>query len=132
MQGLPPDSDYRFKHALVQDAAYENLLKSRRQVLHRRVGEALRDKLTATASVEPEVLAHHLTQAGLTEAAIEWWDKAGQLAAGRSAMAEAAVHFGNALQLVASSPKSRQLRSRELALQLGLAGIGSAIPRSPL
>jgi predicted ATPase len=67
VQGLPPDADYRFKHALIQDAAYENLLKTRRQVLHRRPGEALRDKFAGTAAAEPELLAHHFTQAGLTE-----------------------------------------------------------------
>jgi predicted ATPase len=72
VQGLPPDADYRFKHALIQDAAYENLLKSRRLILHRRVGETLRDKFAGTAAAEPELLAHHFTQAGMTEAAIEW------------------------------------------------------------
>ena len=69
------ETEYRFKHALTQDAAYENLLKSRRQILHRRAAEALRD--LAAATTEPELLAHHFSQAGLTEAAIEWWDKAG-------------------------------------------------------
>jgi predicted ATPase len=58
VQGFPPDSDYRFKHALIQDVAYENLLKSRRQVLHRRVGEILRDRFPETVAAEPEVLAH--------------------------------------------------------------------------
>jgi predicted ATPase len=71
VQGLPPDSDYRFKHALIQDAAYENLLKSRRQVLHRRVAEILRDRFSDTAAAEPEALAYHFTQAGMTDAAIE-------------------------------------------------------------
>ena len=66
VQGLPPESDYRFKHALIQDAAYENLLKSRRQVLHRRVAEILRDRRSPRAAAEPELLAHHFTQAGLT------------------------------------------------------------------
>ena len=78
VQGLPPASDYRFKHALIQDAAYENLLKSRRQALHRRAAEVLRDQFADTAAAEPEMLAHHFTQAGLTEAAIQWWGKAGQ------------------------------------------------------
>ncbi len=78
VQGLPPDSDYRFKHVLIQDAAYENLLKSRRQALHRSVAEILRDRFPDTAAAEPEVLAHHFTQAGLTDAAIEWWGKAGE------------------------------------------------------
>jgi class 3 adenylate cyclase/predicted ATPase len=122
LQGLPPDSEYRFKHALIQDAAYENLLISRRQVLHRRVGEALRDNFAATAAAAPELVAHHFTQARLTEAAIEWWGKAGHLAAGRSTMAEAAVHFIKALQLIASLPKDKQRQTQELALQLGLAG----------
>jgi predicted ATPase len=80
VQGFPPDCDYRFKHALIQDAAYENLLKSRRQVLHRRVAEILRDRFPDTAAAEPEVLAHHFTQAGLTDAAIEWWGNAGDQA----------------------------------------------------
>jgi predicted ATPase len=65
VQGLPPEADYRFKYALIQDAAYENLLKSRRQVLHRRVAEMLR--VAAGAAAEPELLAHHFAQAGLTE-----------------------------------------------------------------
>src|SRR6516164_3082383 len=78
VQGLPPESEYRFKHARIQDAAYENLLKSRRQALHRRTGEVLRDQFAATAAAEPELLAHHFTQAGMTEAAIEWWRTAGQ------------------------------------------------------
>jgi predicted ATPase len=71
VQGLPPSSDYRFKHTLIQDAAYENLLKVRRQTLHRRVGEALCDTLAAAS--EPEMIAHHFTKAGLDEPAIEWW-----------------------------------------------------------
>jgi predicted ATPase len=70
VQGVPPLSEYRFKHALIQDAAYENLLKSRRQVLHRRVAEALREEFAKSGRVEPELLAHHFTQAGLTEAAV--------------------------------------------------------------
>jgi predicted ATPase len=75
VQGLPPESEYRFKHALIQDTAYENLLKSRRQLLHRRVGETLRDQFANGDVAEPELLAHHFTQAGMTEAAIEWWAK---------------------------------------------------------
>ena len=75
VQGVPPESDYRFKHALIQDAAYENLLKSRRQVLHRRVAEILRDRFAASAAALPEALAHHFDQAGLAETAIEWWAK---------------------------------------------------------
>ena len=99
VEGLPPSSDYRFKHALIQDAAYENLLKSRRQVLHRRVAEILRDRFADAAETEPEVLAHHFTQAGLTDAAIEWWGKAGDQALRRSAFQEAIAHLGKAIEM---------------------------------
>ena len=99
VQGVPPESEYRFKHALVQDAAYENLLKSRRQALHRVVAEILRDKFPAMAAAEPEVLAHHFTQAGLDDAAIEWWGKAGDQALRRSAFKEATAHLGKAIEM---------------------------------
>jgi tetratricopeptide (TPR) repeat protein len=99
VQGFPPDCDYRFKHALIQDAAYENLLKSRRQVLHQRVAEILCDRFPDTAAAEPEVLAHHFTQAGLTDAAIEWWGRAGEQALRRSAFQEAISHLGKAIEM---------------------------------
>ena len=99
VQRLPPASDYRFKHALIQDAAYENLLKSRRQVLHRGIAEALRDRFAETAEAEPEVLAYHFTQAGLTDEAIEWWGKAGDHALRRSAFQEAISHLGKAIEM---------------------------------
>src|ERR1700720_2291088 len=99
VQGLPPDSDYRFKHALIQDAAYENLLKSRRQILHRRAAEILRDRFADTAAAEPEALAYHFTQAGMTDAAIEWWGKAGDQALRRSAFQEAIAHLGKAIEM---------------------------------
>jgi predicted ATPase len=106
VQGLPPDSDYRFKHALIQDAAYENLLKSRRQSLHCRIAETLRDQVVGPAApVEPELLAHHFTEAGLTEAAIEWSGKAGQQSLERSALIEAAVQFTRALDQIATQIK---------------------------
>ena len=106
VQGLPPESDYRFKHALIQDAAYENLLKSRRQVLHRRVAEILRDRFAATAAAEPEALAHHFTQAGLTDEAIEWWGKAGDQALRRSAFQEAIAHLGKAIEMADKADNS--------------------------
>jgi class 3 adenylate cyclase/predicted ATPase len=99
VQGFPPDSNYHFKHALIQDAAYENLLKSRRQGLHRRVAEVLRDRFPDTATSEPEVLAHHFTQAALVDAAIEWWGKAGEQALRRSAFQEAISHLGKAIEM---------------------------------
>ena len=120
VQGLPPEADYRFKHSLIQDAAYENLLKSRRQALHRRVGEALRDYVAAGAAVEPELLAHHFTQAGLTEAAIEWWGKAGQRSLERSALVEAVAQLTRALDQIAALPTTPTLRREEIRLQAAL------------
>src|SRR5271157_4768594 len=81
VEGHAPEAAYRFKHALIQDAAYESLLKSRRQALHRRAAEAL----VAAPDPQPELVAHHYTQAGETEPAIEWWGKAGDQALRRSA-----------------------------------------------
>ena len=120
VQGLPPNADYRFKHALIQDAAYENLLKSRRQVLHGRVGETLRDKFAGTAAAEPELLAHHFTRAGFTEAAIEWWGKAGQSSLARSAMVEAAQQFMRALDQIGALPSTPALRHQRITLQVAL------------
>src|SRR4029077_13408529 len=119
--GVPPDSNYRFKHALIQDAAYENLLKSRRQTLHHSVAEALLDQSPTTAAAEPELLAHHFTQAGLTEAAIEWWGKAGQRSLERSALVEAAVQFNRALDQIAELPATPALRRERIKFQVGLA-----------
>ena len=99
VEGLPPQANYRFKHALIQDAAYENLLKSRRQALHRRVAETLRDRFPDRADAEPEVLAHHFTQAGRDESAIEYWGKAGDQALLRSAFQEAIAHLGKAIDI---------------------------------
>jgi class 3 adenylate cyclase len=96
--GGPPQATYRFKHALIQDAAYDSLLKSRRQALHQRAGEILRNQPERAAS-EPEVIAHHFTQAGLDDLAIEWWGKAGDAALHRSAFQEAIAHLGKAIAM---------------------------------
>ena len=114
-RGDPPEAIYSFKHALVQEAAYENLLKSRRQVLHRRIAETLRDRFQTIAEVQPEVVAHHFTQAGLSEAAIEWWIKAGDRALDKSANNEAIAHLEKAISLaegLADGPAQRLLRLR--------------------
>jgi class 3 adenylate cyclase/predicted ATPase len=98
IEGDGPQANYRFKHALIQDAAYDSLLKSRRQALHRRAAELLRDNLER-ASVEPEIIAHHFTEAGLDGLAIEWWGKAGDRALRRSAFNEAIAHLGKAIAM---------------------------------
>jgi predicted ATPase len=114
-RGGPPEAVYKFKHALVQDAAYESLLKSRRQVLHRHIAEALRDHFPTIAETEPEVVAHHFTEAGLLEAAIEWWGKAAEQALRRSAYIETVAHCAKAVSLakrLADGPAQRLLRVR--------------------
>ena len=92
---MAAQATYRFKHALIQDAAYDSLLKSRRQALHAQAAEILRD----SASPEPEAIAHHFTQAGLDDLAIEWWGKAGDQALRRSAFQEAIAHLGKAIAM---------------------------------
>jgi class 3 adenylate cyclase/predicted ATPase len=97
-EGAGHEANYRFKHALIQDAAYDSLLKSRRQTLHRHAAELLRDQ-PERAAAEPEVIAHHFTQAGLDDLAIEWWGKAGDQALRRSAFQEAIAHLGKAIAM---------------------------------
>jgi predicted ATPase len=97
-EGAGHEANYRFKHALIQDAAYDSLLKSRRQALHRRAAEVLRDQ-PERAAAEPEVIAHHFTEAGLDDFAIEWWGKAGDQALRRSAFQEAIAHLGKAIEM---------------------------------
>jgi class 3 adenylate cyclase/tetratricopeptide (TPR) repeat protein len=108
--GTAPDASYSFKHALVQDTAYESLLKSSRQIIHQHIAEILRDKFPALAAAEPELVAHHLTHAGLNEPAIEWWGKAGDLALRRSAFKEAIAHFAKAVEM-ADEADTRQASS---------------------
>jgi class 3 adenylate cyclase/predicted ATPase len=95
VEGDGAQATYRFKHALIQDAAYDSLLKSRRQALHRRAAEIM----CQSASPEPEAVAHHFTQAGLDDLAIEWWGKAGDQALRRSAFQEAISHLGKAIAM---------------------------------
>jgi class 3 adenylate cyclase/predicted ATPase len=121
-RGTPPDATYTFKHALVQDTAYSTLLRPRRQQLHGRIATTLERQFPEIAAVQPELIAQHCDKAGLVEQAIEYWDKAGRLAVQRSTMAEAAAHFGKALKLLVSLPKSPERGSDELSLRLALAG----------
>ena len=95
VEGDGAQATYRFKHALIQDAAYDSLLKSRRQALHAQAAEILRE----SATPEPEAIAHHFTQAGLDDLAIEWWGKAGDQALRRSAFQEAIAHLGKAIAM---------------------------------
>jgi predicted ATPase len=96
-RGTPPEAIYTFKHALVQDAAYDSLLKSRKQELHAKIARVIEHRFPSIKTTEPEVLAHHLTSAGLAEAAIPVWQAAGALALKR--MAGAPARTGAAVRL---------------------------------
>ena len=98
-RGSPPEATYTFKHALVQDAAYDSLLKSRRQTLHDKIASVIEERFPDIKTAEPEVLAHHLTAAGLAEAAIPLWQTAGELALKRMALTEALSHLNQGLEL---------------------------------
>ena len=92
----------------MQDTAYESLLKSRRQILHQKIAETLREKFADVVEAEPELLAHHFTQAGLTAPAIEYWGKAGDLALRRSAFKEAIAHLGKAIEMTEAQDARQQ------------------------
>ncbi|MDQ2693999.1 MAG: AAA family ATPase [Pseudomonadota bacterium] len=118
--GAPPEAIYTFKHALLQDAAYQSLLKSSRQALHGRIAQVLEERFADCTTLEPEILAHHYTEAGLAEPAVNYWDKAGRRALERSANLEALGHLSQGLQLLARLPESAQRDHKELGLQIAL------------
>ncbi len=121
-RGTPPDANYMFKHALVQDAAYQSLLLSRRQQLHARIAEVLEREFPQIVEIEPELLAHHLTQAGISDMAAKYWHMAGQLSLAHSGTAEAIAHLGQGLDVLKHTGDDPNLRQLELDLQLTLAG----------
>jgi predicted ATPase len=123
VRGASPRSTYTFKHALVQDTAYGTLLRGKRQQLHARIAEALLRLFPERAAVEPELLAHHYTQAAEIEDAIEYWRHAGTRAIERSANIEAIAHLSKGLRLVDSLPEDTARDRHEVALRarLGIA-----------
>jgi predicted ATPase len=126
-RGIPPAATYSFKHALVQDAAYDSLLKGRRQELHRKIARVIEERFPNVNATEPEVLAHHLTAAGLAEAAIPLWRRAGELSMRRMALAEAISHLTRGLEVLSSLPASSERDASELELRriLGTALIAT-------
>ena len=124
-RGEPPDSTYTFKHALVQEAAYASLLHSKRQRLHGQIADALSEHFPEIIESHPELMAHHLAEAGLTERATKYLQKAGERAIQRSANVEAIGHLKRALELfqsLADHPE-RSRKSLELVVLLGQAMI---------
>jgi class 3 adenylate cyclase/predicted ATPase len=116
--GAPPDAHYSFKHALVQDTAYESLLKSRRQVLHRRIALTFETHFPAVAETQPEILAQHFSRAGLADRASFYYERAGDRAVARAAHAEAVAHLAAALAEVAAVPSGEDRSRRELSVLL--------------
>jgi tetratricopeptide (TPR) repeat protein len=116
-RGTPPDAAYTFKHALVQDAAYESLLKSTRQLLHAQIAEALEEGFHERVANEPELLAHHHTEAGHLTGAIPLWRKAGDSALARVALQEAVAYLKRGLAIVDRLGPSADRDSLELSLR---------------
>jgi predicted ATPase len=119
-RGTPPDAEYTFKHALVQDAAYSTLLRSRRQQLHGRIAATLEKEFPEIAVAQPALMAQHCLEAGLNEQAIDYRHKAGQQAVTRCAMTEAVAQLQKGLDQLASLPDNSRREALELNLQITL------------
>jgi predicted ATPase len=115
-RGTPPDAEYTFKHALVQEAAYSTLLRARRQQLHGRISAVLESQFPEVPKNRPELLAHHCAEAGLSEKAIDYYLEGSQRATAASNNTEASRHLAKALALLhtlpPSAPRTKELRER--------------------
>jgi predicted ATPase len=120
-RGLPPQARYIFKHALIQDAAYQSLLKSKRQQYHQQVAQVLEERFAETKETQPELVAHHYTEAGLAKQAIPYWQHAGRRATQRSAHVEAIAHLTKGLELLKTLPDTPERTQQEITLQLALS-----------
>ena len=119
-QGTPPDATYLFNHALVQDVAYGTLLRERRRALHARIAETIETQFPEIAENQPELVARHLTEAGLIEKAASLWGKAGQRSLERSALIEAIEQLTRALRQIADLPLTPALRREQIKLQVAI------------
>jgi class 3 adenylate cyclase/predicted ATPase len=119
-RGLPPQAHYLFKHALIQDTAYQSLLKSTRQQYHRQIAQVLADRFPELVETQPELVAQHYTEAGLIAQALPHWQRAGEYASQRSAHAEAIAHLTRGLELLATLPDTPERAQQELSLQITL------------
>jgi class 3 adenylate cyclase/DNA-binding winged helix-turn-helix (wHTH) protein/predicted ATPase len=126
-RGLPPQASYRFKHALIQETAYQSLVRSTRHAYHGHIAHVLAADFPGTMATQPELLAHHYTEAGLVEQAIPYWQQAGERAIRHSAHVEAVSHFSQALALLKTLPETPTNLRQELDLQLALGPALSAI-----
>jgi predicted ATPase len=119
-RGLPPRSRYIFKHALIQDAAYQSLLKSTRQQYHQRIAQVLAAQFPEIAETQPELVAHHYTEAGLNAQAMGYWQRAGQQAIERSANLEAVSHLTKGLEVLQTLPATPERIQHELTFHIVL------------
>jgi class 3 adenylate cyclase len=119
-RGLPPQATYMFKHALIQDTAYQSLLKSTRQQYHQRIAQALEAQFPEIVETQPELVAQHYTAAGCTEQAVGYWQWAGQQASDRSANLEAASHLTTGIALLQSLPETPARTQQALTLYIAL------------
>lgn len=120
-EGSPPFAKYQFKHALIQDAAYQSLVKIRRQSYHQRIAYTLERRRDDQESIRPELLAYHFTEAGLLHTAIQYWLEAGQRDLEQAANSEAIAHFTQGIELLDGIPEGTERDRLELQMQLGLA-----------
>ncbi|MDH3604567.1 MAG: adenylate cyclase, partial [Candidatus Tectomicrobia bacterium] len=120
-RGRPPQATYIFKHALIQDTAYASLLRRRRQQMHQQIAQLIETQFSETVETQPELLAHHYTEAGRTETAMRYWQRAGEHAMQRSAYAEAIANFTQGLTLIPSLPETPERTEHELTLRVALA-----------
>src|SRR5262249_22127398 len=119
-RGVPPQATYMFKHALIQDAAYQSLLKSTRQQYHQRIAQVLEAQFPGTVDSQPELLAHHCTEAGLTEQSVTYSHKPSQKAIDRSAHVEAVSHLRTGLALLQTLPETSERTQREVDMLIAL------------
>jgi predicted ATPase len=119
-RGMPPQATYTFKHALLQEAAYQSLLRSTRQQYHLRTAQVVVEQFPALAATQPELLAYHYMEAGLTEQAISFWQQAGQQASDRSAHLEAISHFTTGIELLKTLPETPKRTQQALTLHIAL------------
>jgi predicted ATPase len=125
-RGVPPQATYRFKHALIQETAYQTLLRRTRRQYHQQIAQVLETRLPEAVAEQPELLARHYMKAGLSAQAVNYWQRAGQQAAERSANLEAVQHLTTALSLLATLPETSARTQQELELQVALGPVLSA------
>jgi predicted ATPase len=134
-RGVPPQATFTFKHALIQDAAAQSLLKSTQQQYHQRIAQALEAQFPETVETQPELVAQHYTAAGCATQAVPYWQRAGQQASDRSAHVEAISHLTTGIELLKTLPETPEHTQQALSLHIALGAAlqmakGNAAPEA--